>query len=356
VRLRGKMEEVEVRCGRGEERRITHNRKGRRADGSTYLMREEDRLLLGEDFTGDIDADAFVIGFFNRTGQPVAMLTQFTGHPVSAFHCDHPIVHGEFPQVACDELSAAFGGIPVAFMQGCAGDTNSKGLLSAKPVEENVADAERYGRQLGETFIAIARNLRPVAIGRMHLEWRDVFLPYRGVPDRVELEQRLETAERFLRACEAGDDQATRVCDGLNFPTNMTVPYRAALIRPIRKWLAWALAFHRESRLHEAPAGRVLKVVLLRLGPVAIIGMPCEPLLGIGRQIKAGSPAAFTIPCGYMNDTGVAYVPDSPNCENLDYVSGFYRYTTTMLPYRRPAGDLMASAVVQMVNASLSPR
>ena len=41
-------------CAVGRERRISYNRKGRRADGTTYFMREEDRLLLGRDFCGDI--------------------------------------------------------------------------------------------------------------------------------------------------------------------------------------------------------------------------------------------------------------------------------------------------------------
>ena len=352
-RLNSRLVDVTVRYGTGHERRITHNRKGWRADGSTYLMREEDRLLLGEDFSGDIDDDAFVVGFFDAKNQPVAMIGHFTGHPVTAFHCDHPIVHGEFSQVACDDLSEAFGGIPVAFLQGCAGDTNSKGLLSLLTAEENVRRAEKYGHQLGETFQAIARNLQTSARNDIRLLWQTVTLPFREVPPAEELASRLAKAEAFIERCNQGNDLETRVCDGLNVPSNMSLPYRRRLIEPIRDWLAWALSLHRENRLHEAPTSVSLLTVVLRVGDVGIAAMPCEPLLGIGRQIKRSSPTPLTLPCGYMNDTSLGYIPDGPNCEDLDYVSGFYRYTPTMLPYLQPAGDRLASAAVAGLKATL---
>lgn len=353
--LVGKLAPVTVRFGQGHERRISHNRKGRRADGSTYLMREEDRLLLGDDFCGDIDDDAFVVGFFDRQDKPVCFLTHFTAHPVTAFHCDHPVVHGEFPQVACDDLSAAYGGVPAVFLQGCAGDTNSKGLLSSKPADENAKDAERYGHCLGETFIQIARSLRPSASTDLSLAWRWAALPFAQVPPAAELQARLAETEAFMARCDRGDVEKTRSCDGLNFPSNMTLPYRKALIAPVNRWLQWCLAFHTEHRLHEAPTQLRLHFAALRIGDVGIVGMPCEPLLGIGRLMKRISPMPITLPCGYMNDTSVGYVPDSANCGDREYMSQFCRYTTSQLPYRHPAGDLLAHAGASLLKQLLEP-
>lgn len=351
-RLDSCMVDVTVRYGSGTERRITHNRKGRRADGSTYFMREEDRLKLGEDFTGDIDDEAFVVGFFDQRNKPVAMLGQFTGHPVTAFHCDHPIVHGEYPQVACDDLSEAMGGVPVGFLQGCAGDTNSKGLLSCLSTEENVLRAERYGHQLGETFVKIANNLQESTRSDLYLNWIEVSLPFRGVPPRADLESSLRKADAFLAHCAQGNDSETRECDSLNFPGNMSIPYRQRLIEQLRDWLKWTISLHDENRLHEAPISAQLRVAILRFGDVGIAGMPCEPLMGIGRKIKREAATPVTIPCGYMNDTSIGYVPDAANCCDLDFVSAFYRYTQTLLPYQMPAGDLLASAIIQSLNES----
>lgn len=356
VRLHGELTPATLRYGVGKERRITHNRKGRRADGSTYLMREEDRLLLGQDFIGDIDDDAFVIGFFKEDGKAAGFLTQFTGHPVTAFHCDRPIVCAEFPQTACDDLSDAYGGVPVGFLQGCAGDTNSKGLLSDLSVEESVSRAENYGHQLGETFLTISRDLKDSNDQSLGWLWRTIHLPFKAVPPAAELKARLRCVEEFIARCQAGNTVETRTCDGLNFPSNLNPVSRINLVNPIAKWLKWAISFHEENRLHEAPHGLDLRLAVIRIGDVGIAGLPCEPFLGIGRQIKELSPLPMTVPCGYMNegqDTW-AYIPDSPNCEDLDYCSSFYRYTEVMLPFQKPAGDLLATAAVQMLEETLS--
>src|SRR5690606_20261484 len=85
-RLPGLLQAVTVWWAEGSEGRITYNRKGRRADGSSYLMREEDRDLVGADFNGDIDRQAPVVLLKNGKGETVAALAQFTGHPVTCYH------------------------------------------------------------------------------------------------------------------------------------------------------------------------------------------------------------------------------------------------------------------------------
>ncbi len=352
--LRERLEPSEVRYGTGKERRITHNRKGRRADGSTYLMREEDRLLLGGDFNGDIDDDAFVLGFF-KEDRALGFLTQFTGHPVTAFHCDSPLVCAEYPQVACDDLSRAFGNVPAGFLQGCAGDVNAKGLLSDLSVEKSVLRAEGYGHQLGEAFLKIAGNLRKSGRTGLKWLWRSVSLPYKEVPPVAELEHRIQGVKEFLVRCERGDEPGTLICDGLNFSRSMELSSRMNLVQPTMDWLKWALAFHVENRLEEAPKSLDLHIAVIRIGDVGIVGLPGEPFLGIGRKIKSGTPLPFTIPCGYMHEgqDSFGYIPDGPNCEDLDYCSSFYRYTLHMLPFCVPAGDALAEAAVKMLEETL---
>ena len=45
--LPDRLEPVSVWRALGHEKRISYNRKGRRADGCTFFMREEDRTLYG---------------------------------------------------------------------------------------------------------------------------------------------------------------------------------------------------------------------------------------------------------------------------------------------------------------------
>ncbi len=339
---------VQIAWAVGHERRITYNRKGRRADGSTYFMREEDRRRLGEDFCGDIDDDAPVVGFIGLDGTPICFLVQFTGHPATDYHPENPVVHGDFPQVACDDLSEAFGGVPVGFLQGCAGDSNSKGLLYLKPAEEKLQDMVRYGHYLGETYTQTAMELRPSVSDNLAILWRRVRLPFQGLPSSDSLRRQIAEMDDFTRRCAGGDETAL-TCVGLNAAIAMSPQYRAALIGPCRRWAQWSLEFHGNDCVASAPRYLDLDVAVIRIGDVAIVGLPCEPFLGIGRQIKRNAEMPLVIPCGYMNDQSVGYIPDGPNNGDLDYVSSFYRYTTSMLPYQDPAGDLLAKAAHEML-------
>ncbi|HVF10546.1 MAG TPA: hypothetical protein VNA16_07080 [Abditibacteriaceae bacterium] len=347
-RLQQNLQPAAVSWSVGHERRVAYNRKGRRADGSTYLMREEDRVLLGEDFNGDIDDDAPVVAFKNSAGEPICFLTQFTAHPCTAYHPEDPVVFGDFPQVACDDLSEAHHGVPVAFLQGCAGEINSKGFLAEVPSTEKVAKATKYGHYLGETYVAASHDLQPSQRDDLALAWLRVRLPFTAVPAARKLRLDLEEINGFLQRCARGGAD-TRSCVGLNFPRALSPRYRAKLVAPCKEWTQWALAFHTENRLHEAPRFVEVEIGVFRIGDIGIVGLPCEPFLGIGRQIRAGSTLPLTIPCGYMNDN-IAYVPDSPNAGDRDYSSSYYRYTTCFLPFRKPAGDLLARAAVRQLN------
>lgn len=340
---------VRIAWGLGHERRITYNRKGRRADGSTYFMREADRLLLGNDFSGEIEDNAPVIAFVGSDDKPVCFLVQFTGHPATDYHPENPIVHGDFPQVACDDLSDAYDGVPVGFLQGCAGDLNSKGLLCPKPAEEKLEDMLRYGHRLGDTYIQTARNLRYSDANDVAFSWQRVRMPFQKLPSPDALRRQIAEMDDFVRRCAAGD-QTALTCVGLNAASTMTPQYRAALIKPCRRWAEWALDFHDKDCLESAPQHVDLDMAVIQIGDVGIVGLPCEPFMGIGRQIKQNANLPLVVPCGYMNDQSVGYIPDRANNGDRDYVSSFYRYTTSMLPYQDPAGDLLAQAACQMLD------
>ena len=347
-RLPARLVPVRLAWGTGKERRITYNRKGRRADGTPYLMREEDRLRLGKDFNGDIEDDAFVVAFVGENGKPVCFLTQFTGHPATAYHPEFPIVHGDFPQVACDDLSRAYGGVPVGFLQGCAGEMNSKGLVSLDPIRVKAANANRFGHYLGETLLRSARHLHRSGRGDIAFCWERVPLPFKKVPSERSLRRQLAEAEDFLRRCERGDED-TLTCLGLNVARTMSLPYRGALLKPHQRWAQWALRFHTRKRLKSAPESVQIEAAAIRLGDVGIVGFSCEPFCGIGRQMKKQTILPVVIPCGYLDDNAVGYEPDGPNNGDMDYQSSFYRYTTALLPYKDPAGDLLARAGLKML-------
>ena len=344
-RLPGQLQPVTVWWAEGHEDRITYNRKGYRADGSTYLMREEDRVLVGEDYRGDVDTQAPVVVFKNEAGQAVTALCQFTGHPVTSYHPEKPVVFGDWPQVAADVLAdhlAPAGQLPVGFLQGCAGDVNSKEMFCG-----GVKRAAEFGRMLGGSYIKATQELRPSQRDGLDVAVEMVPVPLAPLPPREQLKAELEEMDAFLQRANAGDEN-TRSCVGLNFPRALSPKYRARLVDLIRDWNVWALGLYEKGQADSVPKHQEWEIAVIRVGDVGIVGLPCEAFQGIGRLVRRDSPLPINIPCAYAN-VSYGYITDSPNTGDREYMSAFYRYTKFRPPFAKPAGDVLALRATEVL-------
>lgn len=341
ARLQDRLEPVTVWWAEGSEDRISYIRKGRRDDGSTYLIREEDRVVLGEDFQGDIDTQAPLLVLKGEKGDAVVALAQFTAHPVTAYHPENTVVFGEWPQVACDMVSKEIGA-PVGFLQGCAADVNSKEMFVG-----GVSRSTEFGEMLGESYLQALQDLKPCRHDGFDLTLETVSLPLSPLPSRESLEDEMTEIDDFITRAEAGDEN-TLQCVGQNFPKGLSPKYRAWLIGLVRPWNLWALDHYESGNEASVSDSQELEIAVIRLGDVGIVGIPCEPFQNIGRQIRIKSPASLTIPCGYMN-TNHGYIADSENIGDNEYMSANHRYTKFRAPLHAPAGDLLADAGVRIL-------
>jgi len=337
------LQPVTVWWALGSEGRISYNRKGRRADGSTYLMREEDRDLLGVDFKGDVDEQAPIVVFKNARGEAVTAITHFTAHPVSCFHPEKPVIFGDWPQVACEHLARHLSpgkSISVSFLQGCAGDVNSKGMFRG-----GVELSKQYGRMLADSSIAALKDLKPSQRDGMDFAVEKVRIPLAPLPAEEVLKAETAEMEDFIRRAKAGNEN-TRECAGQNFPRELTPAYRAALVEMILPWSRWALDLRQTGRADTVAKFLEVDIQVLRIGDVGIVGMPFEPFQGIGRQIRAGSPLPLALPCGYTN-VSHGYLTDGPNTGDREYMSANYRYSKFRPPYAKPGGDVIATQALE---------
>jgi len=334
---------VTVEWGVAEENRITYNRKGVRFDGTTYFMREEDRLAkVGKGYHGLIDSDAAVVVFKDYKEKPVAALTFFTGHPVAAYNPEKMISYGQFPQTASEKLSNYLGGIPVGFVQGCAGNINAKYMLTG-----TIDEAKQLGEYLGETFILATELLQPSK--RIGLEWKKeiVNIPLAILPNESKLKKDLDSIDDFIRRGKAGDEN-TLECVGMNFPLALTPPYRANLIEGVRPWYVWALEMHKKNKLNDLPKYFPLEIVVARFGDVGFVGMPFEPFVETGLKIKREAALPYVLTCGYT-DGSYGYIPDADGVDDLEYMSGSYRYRQERPPYKAPGGDACAEEALKII-------
>lgn len=349
--LPAKLRPVRVEWGVAQERRFTYNRRGRRPDGSAYFIREEDRLLLGEDYTGEIDADAVTVLFRAEDRTPLAALVFFTGHPVTAYRPERMVVFGEWPQVACEELSERLGGIPVGFLQGCAGDISAKRMMTG-----TVEEAREFGRMLGGSFWTAVQSGRPVPAEPLQRHNATVALPLGPLPAVEELQRDLAEIDAFVRRARDGDPD-TLECAGLNLPATVSPPYRARLIEMIRPWYEWALGIYARGELESLPRELPADIAVVRLGDIGIVAFPYEPFVRTGLKLRREAPLRCILPCGYSGGFSAGanggYVPDATACGDRDYMASFHRYTRNRPPFRAPGGDTAADAAIRMMRTMI---
>lgn len=80
----------------------------------------------------------------------------------------------------------------------------------------------------------------------------------------------------------------------------------------------------------------------VKIGDIALMGVPGEPFSSIGLAIAIQSPFAHTLFSGYTNG-GFGYVPD-----RAGYADGGYEIEAT--PFAEGAGELLAAEVLQLLN------
>lgn len=361
------MTSVSIEYGVAEETRITYNRKGIHLDGTTYFMREQDRLALkGKGYHGIIDPDAAVVVFKNKEKDPVAALSFYTGHPVAAYSPEKLISYGQFPQTASEILSDYLGGIPVAFLQGCGGNINAKHMLTG-----TMEQARELGEQLGESFIIASQSL--MSSTRTGIEWQraPVKIPLDDLPDLESLEQDLAIIDDFIQRGKDGDEN-TLFCVGLNFPIALTPPYRARLIELIRPWYVWGIKQHKMSNWNNIPQNLPIEILVARFGDVGFVGMPYEVFVETGLKIKENVPLPLVLTCGYT-DGAYGYIPNEGGVHDMEYMSSNYRYRGRYgvfpqwknkkdeypeeiysayeftPPYKAPAGDECANVAIEIL-------
>ncbi|MGD0342242.1 MAG: hypothetical protein ABSA76_11130, partial [Bacteroidales bacterium] len=105
---------------------------------------------------------------------------------------------------------------------------------------------------------------------------------------------------------------------------------------------------YRTGKAAETPKFLEIEIVVARLGDVGYVGMPFEPFVCIGLNIKRETPLPCVLTCGYT-DGHYGYIPDSTACNDREYMAGNFRYSRTRPPYRAPGGDAVGEVAVPVL-------
>ena len=279
----------------GEERTVGQNSRQLLDDGMIYWIGPRTNFVRA---TGPFDPELPVLAFKDSTNQLRALIFNHSTHAIGTRTPGKrsPAFYG----LAAQELEEQFGGT-ACFLEGASGSTHNLQLLPAEAVNRikaAVADAlnQAQPRELGK----LAALKRPVKF-------------------------------RVRRFNEAAEEEAV-----LCYCRKYAPGYDEAIAKVFRKMRAELLSQQGEERETWVQA--------MRIGDVAIVGLPAEYFTQLGLDIKNRSPFRHTCIAELANDW-IGYLP------NLEgHKLGGYQVWTGFHSYVEPGtGERIADAAVEML-------
>jgi hypothetical protein len=293
----------------------------RRLSPSTFLFRlgeessvgKNSRLLLGDGTiywvgpytdvvrpTGPFDPELPVLAFRRRDGGLEAVLFNHSTHTIGV---QKPGVRSpSFYGLAAQELEKDRGGT-VLFFEGASGSTHNLDLTAV--------EATHRIRQAVATALDLAKE-RPV--------------------DRVD-SIRKEITVRVRHFNEEDDERAVSSYCTKRIKDPAAAQSVIATFRAMRRKLA-----DRQGQ------PRKTWVQAVRIGDVALVGVPGEFFTTLGEEIKRQSPFRYTYVFELANDY-IGYIPDRPS-----YLRGGYQTWTGLHSYLEPGtGEQIVAEAVELL-------
>ena len=229
-------------------------------------------------------------------------------------HACHPTVLGRANhRISADFVGAALGWIedrtrrPALFVNGACGDINPK---VRRYGHGTFADVAASGQELGEAVVAGLGTAEKLKVADIDWALEKIQLPLMNPPSRMRVEgEKLLWQLRAWWKLKGGSD-----------PWEQMVP---------RARLEWARELLELSRSEARDLREPFEIQVLRLGPLALLGMEGEIFARYQLDLEARSPLQPTILCGYANGC-VGYVPTAD-----EYPRGGYEIEEAYKVYGR---------------------
>ncbi|MDR3412485.1 MAG: hypothetical protein P4L87_16360, partial [Formivibrio sp.] len=299
-------------------------------------------LAVGRNWDGPVDHTVRVVRFDDLEEKPVATLLHYACHP-TIMAWQNQLFTPDFPGVARKVVEDQIGGTCL-FLQGAAGDIG--------PTYGFTGDLKVYrrlGTMLGLEAASVAAKL--VTLPRRHevtriqasgapiaiyddlpdepaepifrIESRMIKLPLQTLPSIAEVERKVHES-----------------VDALNRLRKSNAPEEEVR-------LATAKAVVAEDKLvtireHEGKTHVDWRMIGIRIGDVALLSVPGEPLTDVNQAIVKGSPFAHTLFSGYSNG-GFGYLPTAKQ-----YSGGGYEVESS--PFAQDASDVLVAEGCDTLN------
>jgi neutral ceramidase len=278
---------------------------------------------------GPVDDRVTVARFDGVDGTPIATLANYGCHPTT-LGPDNTLYSADYPGVACRAIDAQVDGVAM-FTTGPQGDVNPGGyspegsMVGIVVPWRTFESAERYGRLVADTVLAVRASLQPAASDRVRGDSRVLGLERKHLPDA--------TAARAAAASTARAEADVRAADMSGDAT-----YHAAVAA------AYADLIAGQAEDPERDGSVRVRVSALALGPLLHAGVQGELFVALGQRIRAALGEENTC-IAALTDGTIGYIPTADA-----YDVGGYEPNASVL--RAGEGERLADAVIDLAIAT----
>lgn len=317
-----RLTDVTLSIGYAEEDRLSFNRRLRRKDGSTQMNWEA--LMPGfdpaqvEGAWGPIDPQVACL-VVEESKTPTAAIVNFALHP-AILAGDNWLYSADYPGYLAEALARTLGDrFSSVFVNGCSGNVNH--VDYREPHQgRGYPMAQRVGYMLAAAAHQAIRARALVAADRISVSCQQVTLP------RIQIgEATREWCRRILE--EARQNPLQGQVDGL----------------PDAYFADARLKMYDKQEKPDA-----VEVMAIRIGDLALVGLPGENFAESGLEIKRRSPARHTLVAGLANDA-IGYLPRREAFEQ-----GGYEPTVGSTRYEPGAAERLAESAVSQLEQLFS--
>jgi len=244
------------------------------------------------------DGDDAVTLFEGPEG-PVSILYSYACHP-TVLHQDNRYISADFPGFSNEQLERMTGALPL-YMTGAAGDISTRHTRRGKTFEE----VRRFGSILcGETVKTVGR-IAAEEVSELKIVREAVRLPVKNMPSSEAAREYLRSSTDRLEKLRAENTAASEIKHAETLVEGANI----------------VLDLHEKSRIRDLRNVEI-ELVLLKIGHTAILFIPGEMFVEIGKMIKAHAQSmGFTLHiCCYANGY-LGYIPTAAAFNVFDYES-----------------------------------
>lgn len=261
------LQEAIVKVGRGKEESIIFNRRYVMKDGSIVTNPGKLNPNIVKP-AGPIDPEMLVILIESKIGEPIALIINYSNHVDTIGGTG---VSADYPGIMDKILKKFFGNVPILFLNGAEGDVNHIDVNDPTP-QGGYKEAERIGKILAGKII---KTLSRVKILDIDLKIKNSLLE---IPIRKPSQGEIERAKKLLSETIENESKELTAFDLAKGSVEIERVYAQEIL----------LISQLDRDFEE------LEIQCISLGDLCLLGIPGEPFVEIGLEIKQRSPFNYT--------------------------------------------------------------